>query len=172
MKTVYYIYDCCYPTKAVFNEGILNRIKHLTVHLNAFQKKYLKEKEFVNVTIVYGTTKYKYRKDKAIEMIPSCEGPILHYGSNDYNMKCEDDTVWIKIGTEGAWIESDEQREPHFDNKNLLTIPDLYFTKSFIRQYSNPSFYGYNKKLFKDIIKDMPKEHKIKLKELHREKTL
>lgn len=115
---------------------------------------------------------YKKRKDKVLELVHSAKGPILHYGRVYHqaeDTKCEDGIVKIDIGTERAYVEGDEHGEPHLGSESLLTIPDVFFTESFLRQYSSPKYYPHSTGYFKNIVEDMSKEHKIKLKELLKE---
>lgn len=163
MKTIYGIIDHAWPTKVVLSDKVLSRIDSLICKLKDFTDRELEKFSFsesVWIAITYG-------RRNGTE--PKAEGPVLQYGDecDCSKMKCVDTIVHIEVSPYDASISTfDEEGLEDFlgpyEHCTIKKIPNVFFSERFVRQAMRYRFPHWVEHM-KDLVNDMPEEHRRKL---------
>ena len=178
MKTAYVILDHAWPCRIDLSNEVIDRIARLKQHLRVIEEEVLSEplqkknklpwKESINITLSYGTHKYEKKKNGALCPKRTFEGPVLSYGAKQaygLDMRTIDEVVNIVVSSDTSWIEDSGQEGMNStlgygDDCTIESIPEVFFSESFLRQVSESSMFREWKYMMDHIIEDMPETHK------------
>jgi len=188
MKVAYCRLGCGSFGVITFTDELLARIEELKVLVQQSTQSLKTDApwtERLSTTILYGGMNSKPGKDSALRQEVTADGPVLAYAHHSYDKhRCVDDYVRINVRPNDAFVQSDHEegtRNPlgyvwrnehgYMDDCTIGTIQDVHFSTEFLRIWCENlmKIYTSPKDGIKQVVEDMPPEHRALLDEAARE---